>query len=314
MSQATLILTDVSGALLTEAVCTQFRFIKERYMPYTQLTAVFLADSAVFGEPAAAEFRLDGAAVHFGLIDTIRTEEQNGQILLKLTSRGFTSLLCQNQMAAGTVTDVTLRSLMESYAVPHVSYEDGIDATNYVWIKEGSTQWDAIVNYAYKYNQNHPYISGPNTVRVTVPENPVCHEISETELTAKGSVRDYRTLLSEIHMPDISGDPDAYSLVNSVAAERNIARHKRISLDLQYASDPPACLEQKIRFSMRGFSAEYGEYRGFRGEELEDLIRFGASGAAERIGKIELTGKPEGVKTRVWIYHDGYCNLSETAE
>lgn len=314
MAQGILILTDISGAVLTQTECTSFRFIKERYTPYTRLTASFLADSLAFGEPAAAEFKLDGVTLHFGLIDTLRAEEKAGAIVLTLVSRGFTSLLCQNQMAAGTVTNVTLRSLMESYEVPNVSYEDGIDATNYVWIKEGSTQWEAIVNYAYKYNQNHPYIAGVNTVRVTVPESPACHVIAETELTARGQVRDYRTLLSEIHMPDIYGDPDAYSLVNPAATERNIARHRRISLDLQYANNPPDCLKQKMRYSMRGFSAAYFEYRGFHGEELEDLAVSGADSAAERIGKIELTGDLWGLKTRVWIYHDAYCNLSETEE
>lgn len=314
MTQATLLLTDITGAVRALTDCVSFRFVRERYTPYTQLTAVFLTDTHTFADPASAQLQLDGTVLHFGLIDTMETIEQGGKILLKLSSRGFSSQLCQNQMAAGTVTNVTLASLMASYEVPHVTYESGIDATNYVWIREGSTQWDAIVNYAYKYNQNHPYISGTNTVRVTVPEHPVCHTISAAALTGRGEVRDYRSLLSEMHMPDLAGDPDAYALQNPVAAQRGILRHKRIALDLQYADNPPACLQQKIRFSMRGFSAAFGAYRGYGGEELEDLVAFGETAAPERIGKIVLTGNADGLTTKLWVYHDGYCNQSENAE
>ena len=45
----TLTLTDVSGSTLTEAVCLSFRLEKERYTPFTTLTARFLTSRSDFG-------------------------------------------------------------------------------------------------------------------------------------------------------------------------------------------------------------------------------------------------------------------------
>ena len=160
----TLTLTDVSGSTLTEAVCLSFRLEKERYTPFTTLTARFLTSRSEFGNPASVAFRLDDQLLHQGVLDGLTMTKQKGMQTVQVSSRGFTSLLMQNQMAAGMLTGVTLQSLMEKYTVPGVTYESGITQTNYVWVKGGTSQWDAIVNYGYKYNQGYPYIDRKSVV------------------------------------------------------------------------------------------------------------------------------------------------------
>ena len=242
----TLTLTDISGSSSTQAVCLSFRLEKERYTPFTALTARFLTDSSDFGNPASVAFRLDDQLLHQGILDTLTVTKQKGIRTVEISSRGFTSLLMQNQMAAGMLTGVTLQSLMEQYAVPGVTYESGVTQTNYVWVKEGTSQWDAIVNYGYKYNRGYPYISGANEVRLT-RKAAGSISIDGNALLAAGGLVDYTRMVSHIHMADAEGNPDAFSLENPEATARNISRHRQIPLDLQYAAEPEACLEQKLR-------------------------------------------------------------------
>lgn len=309
---AVLKLTAVDGTVKSFDTCLRFRFEKERYLPYTLLDAVFCADDLAIGEPAAAEFLLDGVRLHYGLIDTAEAVQTAAGCQITVHSRGFTSLLCQNHMVPGTVTNVTLQSLMESYAVPNVTYEGGITATNYVWVKEGSTQWDAIVNYAYKYNENHPFVAGANLVRVTNPTSPAQFTLTNGQLLRVGTLRDDTRMVSELQMPDLQGNPSAYTLTNPVAAARNIARHRRVPLDLQYAASPCDCLVQKLRYSMRGCASVYGEYGSYQGEDLEDCVTLGGLVTAQRISRVRLTGDAGGLTTRLWVYHDRYCNEPAT--
>ena len=304
---ATLLLTDIGGATVTEAACIGFRFVKERYTPYTLLTAAFLCDTPILEAPAAAQFSLDGVLLHHGSIDTLETKQSGGKTWLRLVSHGFSAQLLRNEMAAGTLTNVTLQSLMAHYAVPNVTYEAGIDTTNYVWIKEGSSQWEAICSYAYKYNQGHPYIRGTNTVQVTIPASPPAVTIPASRLIAQGVSYDYSRILSTIHMADAQGNPDAYSLTNPAAAPRGIVRHRQIPLELQYAYNPADSLVSKVAYSMRGHCAYSGTYEGYEGEDLEDLITLGTHVTAKRISRLEVRGGSSGITTQVGVYFDSFC-------
>ncbi|WP_295091554.1 hypothetical protein [uncultured Ruminococcus sp.] len=306
----TLTLTDVSGSTLTEAVCLSFRLEKERYTPFTALTARFLTDSSDFGNPASVAFRLDDQLLHQGILDTLTVTKQKGIRTVEISSRGFTSLLMQNQMAAGMLTGVTLQSLMEQYAVPGVTYESGVTQTNYVWVKEGTSQWDAIVNYGYKYNRGYPYISGANEVRLT-RKAAGSIAIEGDALLAAGGLLDYTRMVSHIHMADAEGNPDAFSLENPEATARNISRHRQIPLDLQYAAEPEACLEQKLRYSMRGCSGDRAVYPGYHGEDLERHIILG-SFAQGYISRLVITGAGGQIRTEVYLYRDKFCNLPES--
>ena len=306
----TLTLTDVSGSTLTEAVCLSFRLEKERYTPFTALTARFLTDSSDFGNPASVAFRLDDQLLHQGILDTLTVTKQKGIRTVEISSRGFTSLLMQNQMAAGMLTGVTLQSLMEQYAVPGVTYESGVTQNNYVWVKEGTSQWDAIVNYGYKYNRGYPYISGANEVRLT-RKAAGSIAIDGDALLAAGGLLDYTRMVSHIHMADAEGNPDAFSLENPEATARNISRHRQISLDLQYAAEPEACLEQKLRYSMRGCSGDRAVYPGYHGEDLERHIILG-SFAQGYFSRLVITGAGGQIRTEVYLYRDKFCNLPES--
>lgn len=305
----TLTLTDVSGSTLTEAVCLSFRLEKERYTPFTTLTARFLTSRSEFGNPASVAFRLDNQLLHQGVLDGLTMTKQKGMQTVQVSSRGFTSLLMQNQMAAGMLTGVTLQSLMEKYTVPGVTYESGITQTNYVWVKEGTSQWDAIVNYGYKYNQGYPYISGANQVRLTRSEG-TSITIGGDTLLSTGCGLDYTRMVSHIHMADADGNADAFSLENADATARNIARHRQISLDLQYAANPADCLAQKLRYSMRACQGVRAVYPGYHGEDLERHITLG-SFAAGYISRMIVTGAGGRVTTEVHLYRDKFCNLPE---
>lgn len=304
-----LTLTDVSGSTLTEAQCLYFRLEKERYTPCTRLTARFLTSRSGFGDPASAAFRLDGQLLHEGILDTLKVTKQRGMQTVEVTSVGFTSLLLRNQMAAGMLTGVTLRSLMEQYTVPGVSYEGGITQTNYVWVKEGTSQWDAIVNYAYKYNQGYPYISGANEVRLTRKDTAGI-VLAGNALLSAGHLLDYTNMVSHIHMADAEGNADTFSLENPAATARNIARHRQIPLDLQYAANPADCLTQKLRYSMRGCKGDWAEYPGYHGEDLERHITLG-SFAAGYISALTITGAGGRITTGVTLYRDQFCNTPE---
>lgn len=305
----TLTLTDVSGSTLTEAVCLSFRLEKERYTPFTTLTARFLTSRSDFGNPASVAFRLDNQLLHEGVLDGLTMTKQKGMQTVQVSSKGFTSLLMQNQMAAGMLTGVTLQSLMEKYTVPGVTYESGITQTNYVWVKEGTSQWDAIVNYGYKYNQGYPYISGANQVRLTRSET-ASITIGGDALLSTGCGLDYTRMVSHIHMADAEGNADAFSLENTDATARNIARHRQIPLDLQYAANPADCLAQKLRYSMRAYQGVRAVYPGYHGEDLERHITLG-SFAAGYISRMIVTGTGGRITTEVHLYRDKFCNLPE---
>ena len=83
----TLTLTDVSGSTLTEAVCLSFRLEKERYTPFTTLTARFLTSRSDFGNPASVAFRLDNQLLHQGVLDGLTMTKQKGMQTVQVSSR-----------------------------------------------------------------------------------------------------------------------------------------------------------------------------------------------------------------------------------
>ena len=93
--------------------------------------------------------------------------------MCRIESRGFTSLLCQNQIEPGLKTNISFNSLMDVYyTLPYVTHEDNSDTGNYIYVKDNSNMWDGVVNLSYKLYGNYPFIR--EKVQIDVKEVPYC--------------------------------------------------------------------------------------------------------------------------------------------
>lgn len=229
-----------------------------------------------------------------------------GKQITTLTSRGFTSLLCQNQIEPGMKTGVSINSLMDGlYSLPYVEHEDNSDTSNYIFVKNNSTMWDALANLSYKLCGTYPYIRGTNTVRITPMSTPKSYTYSTSDLLTMGEEFTFRRLISDFHMADINGDHGTYSLSDSDVSARGIVRHKYFELDRQFLYDPQQALEYRDKYAYRGFKRSFCSYRGYNGEELSDIVTFGKIKSA-RIGCVEITGSQKGVITEISTYNDKF--------
>ena len=102
-----------------------FSFTKDVYTPFTRLTAVFEAYTAVPETAQLAWFYVNGNFIHQGFIDTFRITEEGGFRRGIITSRGFTAQYLQNQLEPGLYTNMSLNDLMDEYMqLPYVTHED----------------------------------------------------------------------------------------------------------------------------------------------------------------------------------------------
>ena len=249
--------------------------------------------------------------MHHGIIDKIDfCTEQVGRIVVRLSSKGFTSMLIQNQLEPGLKPNVSLNSLMGSFInIPNVTHENNSNTQNYIFIRNNSNMWDSIANLSYKLLGTYPYIEGTNTVRISPKENPKKVSLNNENMLSYGIVNDYTRIISDYHMQDINGDYSVYNLSNPVAYSRNIVRHKHIDIDRQYLYSPQDALVYRIAHCMRGFFSYYGEYNGYGGEDLSDILVIDGVITNARINKIEVSGNPKGISTKCYAYYDSFFNV-----
>lgn len=132
-----LLVTGSAGNSVEEEKILSFSFKKDAYTPYTTLTVRAAADSESFLTASEIKFYIKGILVHHGLIDMLTAEISGGSKILTLISRGFTSLLCQNQIEPGLKTGVSVNNLMDSfYTLPYVTHEDNSDQSSYIYVKK----------------------------------------------------------------------------------------------------------------------------------------------------------------------------------
>jgi hypothetical protein len=175
---------------------------------------------------------------------------------------------------------------------------------NYIYIREGSSTWDAIANFNFRLNGGYPYIEGTNKVRVT-PRTPVNHTFEEDDAIKYGILYDYTKIVSHYHMKDIEDTYDSYNKGSAFAIARGLTRHKQIPLDMQYLNDPDSGLLFKLNFSQRGCRCVYVQHNGYGNEEINDTLTFG-SVVNGNIKKIVLTGENNSVKTLLGVYDDAF--------
>ncbi|MBP1549751.1 MAG: hypothetical protein J6A05_07075, partial [Oscillospiraceae bacterium] len=89
-----------NGTTLEIDEVVTFRCAKERYTPYSTLTVTAeteCADAAI----VKVDFYVDRKLVHSGIMDLLSVAKSEGRSLLKITSRGFSSMLAQNEIQPG---------------------------------------------------------------------------------------------------------------------------------------------------------------------------------------------------------------------
>ncbi|MCC8136296.1 MAG: hypothetical protein LIO40_06485 [Ruminococcus sp.] len=296
----------MTGAVFEETKIISFTFVKDAYIPYTSVTARIYAEEEDYMSVAEIFLYVGDYLVHHGLVDTLEVTETNGVKIATLASRGFTSLLCQNQIEPGMITGISINDLMDSYyELPYVTHEDNSDQSGYIYVKSNSSMWDGVVNLSYKLNKIYPYIRGTNCVRITAESDPSVFSYDESQLTESGLAYNFKRMISNFNMADISGEYGSYTLEDTVVTNRKIVRHKVFELDRQFLSDPQEALNYRDKYANRGHFRYFCRYSGYSGEDLCDMVSFGYA-QNKRISRIEIIGDSTGVDTELSVYYDGF--------
>ena len=286
-----------------------FSFAKDAYTPYTAISVRLCAQTDSFLSPTEVKFFVMGHLVHHGIIDSTASEISGGKRILTLTSRGFTSLLCQNQIEPGLVTGVSINSLMDSYyTLPYVTHEDNSDQSSYIYVKNNSSMWDGIVNLSYKHYGTYPYIRGTNCVRITPFETPASFVHDNDNLISIGEKFSSKRLISHLHMADMSGEFGHYELESPDAADLGIVRHIFFELDKQFLNDPADALVYRDKFASRAFRQRFCVYKGYCGEDVSDIVSFDDVDS-QRIAAVEISGNHAMITTRLSVYYDKFLIL-----
>ena len=304
--EAVLLFRKLAGSDVEEHRVLSFRFSKESYTPYTILTARFAAPEADPAGVAEVLFYLGGKLIHHGVVDSCNVTLSGGCYTGELRSRGFTSMLRQNQIEPGLYTGISLNKLMDNMVhIPYVTHENDTDETGYIYVKYGSDLWEALTAFTYKKQQTYPYIRGTNCVMMSPYPQPESFAYSNRELLSAGAGLRLKNMVSHLHMSDISGDYGTYDLTDQSAVDRKICRHRYFELDNQFLYQPQEALEFRDKFAARGWRREFCSYSGYKGEDLSDLATFG-SVSARRINALSISGSPSGITTTISTYLDRF--------
>lgn len=303
---ASITVKKTDGTLITEEKLLSFRFRKNSYLPYTLLNAQIHADAEDFENSSEIFLYLGQKLVHHGLIDTLKVTYSGGSRIVSLVSRGFTSLLCQNQIEPGMKSNVTFNQLMDGYySLPYVTHEDNSGQSGYIYVSGNSTMWDGVVNLSYKFCGTYPYIRGTNCVRITPVSDPAVFSYTDSDLLSRGFSMNGRRLVSHFHMADMGGEYGQYEYENPDAAAYGIVRHKYSELDREFLYEPNDALVFDDKIASREQKVFFCTYSGYNGEDLSDIVSFCGINS-ERIEGIEITGSSKGIVTKLSVYHDKF--------
>lgn len=295
-----------NGTTLEIDKVVTFRCAKERYTPYSTLTVTAeteCADAAI----VKVDFYVEGKLVHSGIMDLLSVAKSEGRSLLKITSRGFSSMLAQNEIQPGTLTVMSLNKLMSQYmTIPNVTWQNSSETVRYIYVKEHDSQWTAVTCLGLTLHETYPYIGAVNEIRLTPADNPLV--VTPQKIFEEGIRGDYSRMVSNYHMKDVNGSY-TYHYSDGFAEERGIIRHKYIPYDRQYIALDDLGLQFKLNFTERGCNARFVSYLGYSGEELRDKVRF-SDGTECEISAMEICGNAKkDVFTKLTCYFDRYCNI-----
>lgn len=295
--QISLIKSD--GTEVNPDYIMSFVFEKDAYTPYTRLSAEFMNRSnALPSDCYGVKLRLGAKTVHFGIADVYHSTRSSGCYRGSVSSRGYTSMLMENQIQPGLYTGITIDSLFSTFCPMQNIEHESNDATSYIFVKPGSSMWDSIANLSFKLFSRYPYIKGANTVTMSLPQSPKSLDLSFSKIFEYGSVTDTRKLASDFHMEDISGNYGTFDLSEPEAVNRSIVRHRYFELDRRFLSHPIMACEYRnmhAKFGLRRRTLTYSEYKG---EDLFDRVTGGGITDKPILG-IKVTGNKKGIITRL---------------
>lgn len=281
-----------------------FSFAKEIYTPYTQISAVFDGEGLIPEDCTEVFFYIDERLVHHGLPDQVKVIRENGAVRGTVSSRGFTSLLLENQLAPGFYMNLSINSLVDDFfRIPNITHEDSSADSGYIYVKSSSVMWDGVVNLAYKLNRQYPYIRGTNRIMISPVEDRILFVYGDDYLTSAGSEMVSKKISSDFHMGDLSGNYGSFDYTFPDAKELNIVRHKYFELDKRFLYDPDSASEYRGMLASRGWRRIFCSYNGYSGEDLGDELLIEGAGSGT-ISRVKVTGDEKGIQTELSIYRD----------
>ncbi len=295
---------DVDGTQTVLYDCLRFSLVRDRYLPYAALSMKAICPTEI-NPPVRLQLYLDGTLLHDGCVQHSRITREKGARVISANVQSFTNALTQNQLVPGVHTDVTLSGLMQEYSLPHITYQSDIPMINYIYVKEHTAMWEALVAYNFKLNQGFPYVRVPNQLYMTAPpERPVI-ALPDT-LLRQGSSGNGSGIISRIDMASIDGEYGHFTMTNPEAVRRGICNVKQSPFDLQFLYAPLDGLRYRIALGNRRISAKFLEYPGYCGEDLEDRVQtpFGLL----RVSRIVIRGDQDGIRTEDSFFFDSFCN------
>ncbi len=295
---------DRTVSILQE--CIRFSLLRDRYLPFASMSAQFHTASELM-PPVRVQLFIRQRLVHDGLVRHASAYRKGGQYYAEIQSRGFSSVLTKNQLVPGIHTDVTLDSLMETYNLPHVTYQDNMQAIGYIYVKDNATMWDSVIAYNYKLNRGYPYVRVPNLLCVMPRTGGQPVPVPESSLLSAGSSIHTADMLSRIDMANAAGEYGTFTLSNPLAEQPGIVRVRQILFDKQFAHAPTEALRFRIAVGNRKFHARSFSYAGYCGEDLEDTVQIGNAFSA-KVSRIDIRGDATGIVTEDTFYFDDFCN------
>ena len=292
------------GTLKSFSRLLSFVFEKEAYTPYTMFR------TAVFGNDLPEDFTelkfyINGRLLHHGAADTYRKINEKGGVRGYISSRGFTSLLTENQLPPGTYTDMTLNKLFDSYfALPNITHESN-EQSSYIFVNKGTPMWDGAVNLAYKLTGSYPYIRNANKFMISMPTDARNVTYTLEDAVNYGTELNTKRMVSHYHMADISGNYGAYEYAGAEAAARSLIRHHHFDLDRRFLYSPDSACQFRGEASMRGYKRRFFTYSGYRSEDLNDIVSF-EDISGQRIKAIKIMAGQKGVFTELSVYEDAF--------
>jgi hypothetical protein len=300
----------VSGDTQTEYTeAASFKFVKERYTPYTYFSGVFRGN-CVPEEITEVIFYCGGKKIHDGIADSIICERRDGGEFVTVKSYGFTMLLGQNQSEPGIISSPDLGTLIKrNLPILRLGYQSDTKAVNYIYINENTTVWDSICVYALKAYGTYPYIYNTNVIRCErMGSNLFTYDTAEIVSARRG--QKLTNLISHGFTQDVDGNW-TYTKTNDFAVNHNITKQKYYARDKEWYYDLNDELNFRLNNADRG--RVYTEFCriGYGKEDLLDHATLSLSGfelSDSEIDRIEINGSRKGVFTTLSCYSDSYCN------
>lgn len=280
-----------------------FTFEKDAFTPYTHFTAEFVNKSDPFPEDCyGVKLRLGGKLIHFGVADTYRITKTGNCRRGTVSSRGYTSMLMENQIPPGLYTGMTINKLFGSFCqLPNISHESNY-ASSYIYVRKGSSMWEGISNLSYKLYGRYPYIRGDNTVTMSLPETPKSLNLESAQIFEYGSYVDTRKLASDFRMQDMGGSYDTYAIREAEAVNRKITRYRYFELDQRFLQEPELACEYRNMMAKSGLRRRFLTYNEYKGEDLYDHVTGGSITDKSILG-IRIMGNSRGIITRLETEH-----------